>query len=115
MPADPKSLLFDILSAAKAIEEFTTGRSLREYEQDRMLQSACERQLEIIGEAMARLRDEQPAAFARVAEGGKSIALRNRLIHGYASIDSAIVWDVIENKLPQLRVTAAALLSELGE
>jgi len=34
---------------------------------------------------------------------GKVIAFRNRLIHGYWSIDQHLVWDVIAHDLPQLR------------
>jgi uncharacterized protein with HEPN domain len=112
MQLDARAVLFDILSAADAISAFTAGRSFEYYERDRMLQSACERQLEIIGEAMGRLRTAHPTLFAAITDGGKIIALRNRLIHGYASVDSEIVWDVIEHKLAALRETARALLEE---
>jgi uncharacterized protein with HEPN domain len=44
----------------------------------------------------------------------KAIAgMRDRLIHGYFSVDYDIVWDVIENKLPELQPQIEAILKEL--
>jgi uncharacterized protein with HEPN domain len=40
------------------------------------------------------------------------IAFRNVLIHGYAVIDPARVWRVVEENLPQLRAALADLLGE---
>jgi uncharacterized protein with HEPN domain len=40
------------------------------------------------------------------------IAFRNVLIHGYAVIDRARVWRVVEQNLPQLRAALAELLGE---
>ena len=34
------------------------------------------------------------------------------LIHGYASVDDRLVWDVVEAKLPVLRREVDALLGE---
>ena len=56
MRSDSRQFLYDIATAAKAIREFSHGRTLPDYENDLMLRSACERQFEIIGEAMTRLR-----------------------------------------------------------
>lgn len=77
-----------------------------------MLRSACERQLEIIGEAMTRLREWHPDVFASIDEGHAIIAFRNRLIHGYDSVNAAIVWDVIVRKLADLELVAQRLLEQ---
>ena len=110
MPRDPRKLLHDIVTAAATISRFSRNSSLQDYDVDDMLRSACERQFEIIGEAMTRLRDGHPAAFARVPGGQSIIAFRNRLIHGYDTVDSEIVWDVIQRKLPPLQRAAEQLL-----
>jgi uncharacterized protein with HEPN domain len=44
----------------------------------------------------------------------QAVALRNLLIHGYATVDSAIVWRTAQEDLPKLRKAIAALFSELG-
>ena len=49
-----KKRLHDAMAACRAIQQFTDGRSFAEYEQDLMLRSAVERQLEIIGDPYRR-------------------------------------------------------------
>lgn len=111
MPRDAKKLLHDVRRACQAILSFCQDRSLDDYLADLMLRSACERQLEIVGEAMTRLRDHHQATFASVTHGAAIIAFRNRLIHGYDSVDSEIVWDVIDRKIAELETAAASLIA----
>lgn len=59
-----RKYLFDIAEACGLIEEFVAGKSFEDYTQDRMLRSAVERQLEIVGEALAGL-------LRRVIEAGR--------------------------------------------
>jgi uncharacterized protein with HEPN domain len=87
---------------------------MQDYDADLMLRSACERQFEIIGEAMTRLRDRHPEVCERVTEGHAISALRNRLIHAYDTVDSEIVWDVIHGKLPNLKRIAGWLFGKTG-
>jgi uncharacterized protein with HEPN domain len=49
-PKDDRVYLWDMLEAARAVLEFTRGRTLAEYESDLLLRSAVERQIEISGE-----------------------------------------------------------------
>ena len=112
MQLDPRQMLHDIANAAGAIAEFCDDRTAADYESTQMLRSACERQFEIIGEAMTRLRTIHPLVFARIEAGREIIAFRNRLIHGYDSVDSEIVWDVIQVRLPALARIVLALLAE---
>ena len=80
-----------------------------------MLRSAIERQFEIIGEALNRLRQTDPVLASRIPDVARIIGFRNVLIHGYDRINDADVWRTIESDLPALRAQAAALLTELGE
>jgi len=72
---------------------------------------APERQLEIVGEALAQLARIDPATASRISEYRRIVAVRNILIHGYAEIDHRLVWDVLETKLPVLHREAETLLS----
>jgi uncharacterized protein with HEPN domain len=40
------------------------------------------------------------------------IATRNRIAHGYASLDWAIVWDIVELELGDLRAAVDALIDK---
>ena len=53
---DP-AYLWDMLDAAKAITVFVSNRTFHDYQKDRMLRNAIERNMEIIGEAANRVSD----------------------------------------------------------
>ena len=56
----------------------------------------------LLGEACVRLRDRVPEVFAQIPSAWQIVGFRNRLIHGYDHVDEAIVWDVINRKIPEL-------------
>ena len=104
------TLLWDAQRAAERISRFTNGRSYDDYLGDDMLRAAVERQFEIIGEALAGLRRVDPTVAAQLPDVQQIIAFRNVLIHGYASIDDRIVWEVVEQDLPAFRAALAKIL-----
>lgn len=73
-----------------------------DYLGDEKTQAAVERKFEIVGEACVRLRDRVPEVFAQIPSAWQIVGFRNRLIHGYDHLDEAIVWDVINRKIPEL-------------
>jgi uncharacterized protein with HEPN domain len=114
MPRDPRKYLWDIQAAADAIQTFVAGLDLHSYASTDVVHSAVERKFEIIGEALSQLARHDPALAARIPDPRQVIAFRNVLIHGYAEVDHARVWRIIEASLPALRAAVAALLDELG-
>jgi uncharacterized protein with HEPN domain len=101
-----------IADSIAAIESYVAG-GREAFLRERLIQDAVIRNFEIIGEAAGRL---SPAARDRSgAAWNKIIAFRNRLIHGYWSVDLLLVWDVIQNDLPGLRSAVERLLNEPGE
>jgi uncharacterized protein with HEPN domain len=112
MQPESRKHLFDIREAASRISRYAAGRSLEDYLTDDYLRSAVERQFEIIGEAMGRLlRTDRPTA-ERITEYPRIVSFRNQLIHGYDVIDDAIVWRIVEQKLPILVSEIRAMLAE---
>ena len=75
-----------------------------------MMRAAVERKLEIIGEAFVRLEEAEPAVTENFPELRKIIGLRNRIIHGYDTVDEELIWDVVQNRLPALLEQVEALL-----
>ena len=106
MPPESAKLLFDAISAARAAQEFVATRTQEDYLADLMLRSAVERQLYILGEALSQLRQIDPTKFDQIPDARRIVAFRNVLAHGYAQIDDARVWSIVETDLP-------AALSEL--
>jgi uncharacterized protein with HEPN domain len=109
MEREAKKLLLDILTSCRAIQEFTAGKSFYDYEQTRQLRSATEREFEVIGEALNRLRKSAPDIAAKISSTENIIAFRNRIIHGYDSVDDLIVWNTVQNDLPALRAEVEKL------
>jgi uncharacterized protein with HEPN domain len=104
-------LLQDISDAAAFIRQVTANKTLDDYQSDRLLRQAVERNFEIIGEAVGRLAKLDPSTAARIGAYQQIISFRNLLIHGYDLIDEAQVWQVIHTSLPILESEVAALLA----
>jgi uncharacterized protein with HEPN domain len=102
MQLEVRKYLFDIDQAAQLLSQFVSGKTRDQYLRDPLLQSAVERQFEIMGEAIGRLAKLSPDMARRITDYQKIVSFRNILIHGYAEIDDELVWDIIETKLPVL-------------
>lgn len=112
LPLEVRKYLYDIRQACERLHEFTAGKTFADYTSQAMLQSAVERQFEIVGEALTQLFRRDASLAARISDHRRIIAFRNRLIHGYADIDHAVVWGVLETSLPLLRLEVEVLLSD---
>ena len=73
-----------------------------QYESDVMLRSLVERQCEIIGEALRWLERSDPRKFVKIRHARRIVDFRNVIAHGYDSLDSTIVSQVVRLHLPTL-------------
>ena len=93
--------LWDMLDAARTVEELSCGLDCTQYSNDRRTQLAVERSLEIIGEAAGRVsalfRNAHPEIPWR-----QIIGQRNVLIHEYGEIKQERIWKVVRENVPQL-------------
>lgn len=96
------SHLHDILQAGRAIKGFIAGCTFDQYSSDELLRSGVERKLEIIGEALNRIKRDEPELLQQIREYRDIISFRNILVHGYSAIDDRIVWGIIEEDLDSL-------------
>jgi uncharacterized protein with HEPN domain len=102
MTEEGKKYLSDISRAIDLIESFTEEiNDFDTYDSDLKTQSATERQLAIIGEALNKLKRAE--TDKRINHEKQIIAFRNRLIHGYDSVDNSIVWTILQKYLPKLK------------
>lgn len=112
MPRDPRAYLWDAREAAERVVAFVAGRTWDEFATDVLLRSAVERQFEIVGEALNRLRQADPGLAARVEDLPRVVAFRNVLIHGYATIDDRVVWEAATERAARLVATLTDLLGQ---
>jgi uncharacterized protein with HEPN domain len=106
--------LFDIVEACEAITEFIAGKSHDDYIASRMLRSAVERQLMIVGEALRQALALDPNLTGDIRNTRRIVSFRNRLVHGYSLTDHDIVWGVLETGLPTLQREVTAILEDCG-
>jgi uncharacterized protein with HEPN domain len=111
MPRDYKAFINDILEAINRIESYTSDLTIEKFSKSQLYQDAALRNLGIIGEAVKRLPDTLIKKYPEV-EWKKIAGLRDILIHSYFGIDIEIVWDVIQNKLPDLKDQISFILSK---
>ena len=80
---------------------------------DEMLQDAVIRNIEVIGEAANNIQRADAAFATAHSEVPWQVmyTMRNRLSHGYDSIDLEVVWKTIQNDLPYLQKLIGALVS----
>ena len=114
MERDPRAFLWDVQQAVIAIQQFIQGMDATSYADSALVRSAVERQFEIIGEALNRLSKISPDLALKVPNLREIIGFRNILIHGYASIDHARVWQIAVDLVPELKQVVSALLDSLA-
>ena len=68
--------VWDALQAVRALRRFTQGVSEEEYLSDLMLSSAVERQFEILGEALNRVRRSDPQTADKSPDSHRIIGMR---------------------------------------
>jgi uncharacterized protein with HEPN domain len=107
-----KKYLYDISEACDLIIKFTNGLKFDDYCKDRMIQSAVERQFEIIGEALSQVIKIDSSILSNITNYRKIINFRNILIHGYASVSNDIVWGIIEKELLILKKEVQEMLAK---
>ena len=102
MTHNPKVCLHDAVSACELIEQFTDGITLAEYLKDLKTKSAVERQFEILGEALNRIKKLDPELLNDISDCQRIIAFRNVIAHAYDAIDDEVVFLVIKKQIPAL-------------
>jgi uncharacterized protein with HEPN domain len=113
---NPRSIkrLEDAGAACARIQNFLKDVSLDTFLGSELLRSAVERQLEIIGEALGIAAKEDDSLLDTIPDLPRIVGLRNRLIHGYDSVDPELVWDVVKTKIPPLKHQLALACGEFG-
>jgi uncharacterized protein with HEPN domain len=104
--------LHDIVQSCEAIAAFLTGVDRHRFLTERLLRSAVERELSIIGEAVGQLLQRHPTVATRISDAARIRSFRNVLIHDYDAVITDVVWRIATVSVPLLRLEAQELLRD---
>ncbi len=113
MPRNPGVYIEDILEAIRRIRSYTANLDEAAFAASPITIDAVVRNLEIVGEAAARL-PEDVKSVADGVEWRKIVALRNILAHEYFGVNTVILWDVLSHKLEPLEAACRNLRVSMG-
>jgi len=106
--------LWDMMQAIQEIQADVNGLTWEDFLDNRTIRRAVERNFEILGEAARRISIKFQSLHPQIDWGG-IIGLRNVLAHQYESIRYEVLWNVIVDHLPNLKLNIEALLPPIGE
>lgn len=92
-------LLGEILEAAERVLKLVEGLSVESLAEDELRRDALLWNFTVLGEATGQLSDELRASHSSV-EWQRPVQLRNRIVHGYWSIDLQILVSTAREDLP---------------
>lgn len=93
--------IYDILECCKKIEEYISGIDQISFDNNRMMQDAVVRNIEIIGEAAKALSPESRDATSEI-EWREIMRMRDKIVHHYFRIDLETVWQTAKTDVPAL-------------
>ena len=99
-----------MLDEINFLQKECTSLTFKDFTHNELLMRAASRSLEIIGEASKNLSVEFRKKHKKV-EWKKIAGLRDKIIHFYFGVDWEIVWNVIQEKLPELKNNIEEILN----
>ncbi len=105
-----KKYLTDILEAINAIYTIKTLLpDFNTFYSNRILRSAVERELQIIGEAINKIEKITPSI--PITDIRKIKATRNIIVHDYEGINYQLLWTIIQSHIEILKKETKELLN----
>jgi len=113
MTRDYKLFIKDVADAINDIEVFIGEMRYEEFLIDKKTQKAVVWQIHIVGEATKNIPESMREKYKEVP--WKYMArIRDKIAHFYFGIDYEIVWNVIKEKLPEIKPVIEKILKDLA-
>ena len=105
--------LEDMEKSATRVGKYTADMTLMDFVKNDMCMAAVVREIEIMGEASKRIRDAKGERHPKDSPWTGVLKMRDHVIHQYDGVDPEVVWEVVQNDLPELRRVVAEELAKL--
>ncbi len=114
MSRDYRLYLQDISESCGNAVAYTDEMTFDEFSADRKTIDAVVRNLEIIGEAVKNVPAEILQKKTEI-EWKEIARLRDLIIHQYFKVKLTIVWDIVQNRLTELKTAVDEMLIEMSK
>lgn len=111
MSRDESLYLADIIECCEKVLRYTKGMTYKDFVYDEVHFDAVLRNLEIIGEAVKHIPEAIRQKYPQV-KWRKIAGFRDVVAHNYFGVSDEIVWDVVENIIPDLLEQVREILKE---
>ncbi|TRZ66909.1 MAG: DUF86 domain-containing protein [Rhodocyclaceae bacterium] len=102
----------DICAAIEKINRYTFGMDLQAFQASELVQDAVLKNIGVIGEAVTKLSDGLKKAHPRIQ--WRDIAgMRNRVVHDYNRVSLMLVWNTIQDVLPEFLQAVRLMQAEI--
>lgn len=110
LPEEERLRLLHIIERIDTVQSWVRDVTLADFLANQMMHDAASLAIMVIGETSTRLLPNTKDAMREIPWGDMT-GLRNRIAHGYATVDHRRVWQIIHNDLPALKAACQRLLA----
>jgi uncharacterized protein with HEPN domain len=107
-----KARLQHIYDAILEIESYLINKEFSDFMANSMMRFACIKQMEIIGEASNHISEDTKSIFS-IIEWSQIVGLRNVFVHEYFGVDTSLVWEIIKNDVPELKIKIKEIIETM--
>jgi uncharacterized protein with HEPN domain len=109
-----KIRLIHARDAVLKIQDYIGKKNKSSFKKNEMLQDACIRQLQVIGEACNTVSKATQKSHPEI-EWAQISGLRNIVVHEYFGVDAEIIWNIIKSDLPAFLKNVVQIIESLPD
>jgi uncharacterized protein with HEPN domain len=94
------------------LRAYCDGKTKNDFVHDRTLKLVVHKLIEIVGEALHQAELLEPNVTGQIPDLRLIVDTRNRITHGYESVDYGVLWDIVQNHVPVLESILATILDD---
>jgi uncharacterized protein with HEPN domain len=106
--------LLHILASIEEIENYIIGANFDSFLENSMMRFASVKQIEIIGEAANNITEEIKNKFTDI-QWRQITGLRHVLVHEYFGVDARLIWQIIMDDIPDLKIKIKEILISMQD